>query len=89
MIQRKGGLAEGVASLNRYYDMGSKVHVKGLGFDGERDALSIVMGKEGEENFRCLWFCSLGGSSVRKFCSLSEIKYESSVEKEELTRHKV
>lgn len=29
--------------------MGSKVHVKGLSFDRERDILFIVMGEEGGE----------------------------------------
>lgn len=35
--------------LNRYEEMGSKVHVKGLSFDRERDILFIVMGEEGGE----------------------------------------
>lgn len=70
------GPAEGAKSLNRNEDMGCIVHVKGLGFRRERDTVSIVMGKEGEGDFRCPWFCRLGGSSMRRFCHFSEIKYE-------------
>lgn len=70
------GLAVGAKSLKRYEDLGCIVHVKGLGFHRERDAFSIVMGKEGEGDFRCPWFYSLGSSSMRKFCHLSDINCE-------------
>lgn len=45
----KGDLTEDVKPLIRYEEMGSKVHVKGLNFDRERDTFFIVMGEEGGE----------------------------------------